>query len=156
MMSGYLENTVNQVKVLILCGLAILIAQAVNLKGGLDLVSSAGGMLIIIAVSILSLKIKEALPLQIPAFAWASLLSLLLTTPWSPVQGLILELTKQISAGQIGTVILAVAGVSIGCKLDDIKKLSWKMILTAFVVFVGTYFGSAMVAQLILKVQGII
>ena len=52
--------------------------------------------------------------------------------------------------------ILAIAGVSIGCKLDDIKKLSWKIILTAFVVFIGTFFGSALVAELILKLQGII
>ncbi|MGI5945982.1 MAG: hypothetical protein ACOX8K_01120 [Lachnospiraceae bacterium] len=155
-MSAKLENTLNQLKVLILCGLAVLATQAVNLKGDLDIVSSALGMLIIVAVSVVSLKIKEALPLQIPAFAWASLLSLILTTPWSPVQGVILDLTKQISAGQIGTVILAIAGVSIGCKLDDIKKLSWKMVLVAFVVFIGTFFGSALVAQVILKVQGLI
>ena len=153
-MSAKLENMLNQLKVLILCGLAVLATQAVNLKGELDILPATLGMLIIIAVSIVA--IKEALPLQIPAFAWASLLSLLLTTPWSPVQGLILDLTKQISAGQIGTVILAIAGVSIGCKLDDIKKLSWKIILTAFVVFIGTFFGSALVAELILKLQGII
>ena len=155
-MSAKLENMLNQLKVLILCGLAVLATQAVNLKGELDILPATLGMLIIIAVSIAALKIKEALPLQIPASAWASLLSLLLTTPWSPVQGLILDLTKQISAGQIGTVILAIAGVSIGCKLDDIKKLSWKIILTAFVVFIGTFFGSALVAELILKLQGII
>ena len=155
-MSAKLENMLNQLKVLILCGLAVLATQAVNLKGELDILPATLGMLIIIAVSIAALKIKEALPLQIPAFAWASLLSLLLTTPRSPVQGLILDLTKQISAGQIGTVILAIAGVSIGCKLDDIKKLSWKIILTAFVVFIGTFFGSALVAELILKLQGII
>ena len=155
-MSAKLENMLNQLKVLILCGLAVLATQAVNLKGELDILPATLGMLIIIAVSIAALKIKEALPLQIPAFAWASLLSLLLTTPWGPVQGLILDLTKQISAGQIGTVILAIAGVSIGCKLDDIKKLSWKIILTAFVVFIGTFFGSALVAELILKLQGII
>ena len=155
-MSAKLENMLNQLKVLILCGLAVLATQAVNLKGELDILPATLGMLIIIAVSIVALKIKEALPLQIPAFAWASLLSMLVTTPWSPVQGLILDLTKQISAGQIGTVILAIAGVSIGCKLDDIKKLSWKIILTAFVVFIGTFFGSALVAELILKLQGII
>lgn len=155
-MSAKMENTLNQFKVLILCGIAVLATQAVNLKGDLKIGAAALGMLIIIAVSVVSLKIKEALPLQIPAFAWASLLSLILTTPWSPVQGLILDLTAQISAGQIGTVILAIAGVSIGCKLDDIKKLSWKMVLVAFVVFAGTFFGSALVAQVILKAQGLI
>ena len=114
-MSAKLENMLNQLKVLILCGLAVLATQAVNLKGELDILPATLGM-----------------------------------------QGLILDLTKQISAGQIGTVILAIAGVSIGCKLDDIKKLSWKIILTAFVVFIGTFFGSALVAELILKLQGII
>lgn len=146
----------NQLKVLVLCGVVVLVTQAVNLRGGLDVGRAALGMLIIVLVSIAAVKIKEVLPLQIPAFAWASLLSLLLTTPWSPVQGLILDLTKQISAGQIGTVILALAGVSIGCKLNDIKKLSWKIVLTAIIVFVGTFFGSALVAQAILKIQGII
>ncbi len=155
-MSAKMENTLNQFKVLILCGIAVLATQAVNLKGDLKIGAATLGMLIIIAISEVSLKIKEALPLQIPAFAWASLLSLILTTPWSPVQGLILDLTAQISAGQIGTVILAIAGVSIGCKLDDIKKLSWKMVLVALVVFAGTFFGSAIVAQVILKAQGLI
>lgn len=155
-MSAKLENTLNQLKVLVLCGVVVLVTQAVNLRGGLDVGRAALGMLIIVLVSIAAVKIKEVLPLQIPAFAWASLLSLLLTTPWSPVQGLILDLTKQISAGQIGTVILALAGVSIGCKLNDIKKLSWKIVLTAIIVFVGTFFGSALVAQAILKIQGII
>ena len=155
-MSAKLENMLNQLKVLILCGLAVLATQAVNLKGELDILPATLGMLIIIAVSIAALKIKEALPLQIPAFAWASLLSLLLTTPWSPVQGLILDLTKQISAGQIGTVILAIAGVSIGCKLDDIKKLSWKIVIVSFVVMASTYFGSAAISNIILSLKGMI
>ena len=52
--------------------------------------------------------------------------------------------------------ILAVAGISIGTKLDDIKRLSWKMILVAIVVFCGTFFGSALIAQAVLKIQGLI
>lgn len=155
-MSVKLVNTLNQLKVLILCGLAVLITQAVNLKGDLEIGTAALGMIIIILIAAVSLKIKELIPIQIPAFAWASLLSLILTTPWSPVQGVILDLTNQLSAGQMGTVILAIAGVSIGCKLNDIKKLSWKIVLTAFIVFIGTFFGSALVSELILKVQGII
>ena len=67
-MSAKLENMLNQLKVLILCGLAVLATQAVNLKGELDILPATLGMLIIIAVSIAALKIKEALPLQIPAF----------------------------------------------------------------------------------------
>ena len=113
-------------------------------------------MLCIIVICVLSLKIKELIPWKIPAFAWASLLALLLTTPWSPVDGILLDMTAQISSGQIGTVILAVAGISIGTKLNDIKRLSWKMILVAIVVFCGTFFGSALISQAILSLQGMI
>lgn len=151
-----MEKFLEQLKVLLLCGLVVLVAQFINLKGEMDLLNSIIGMLIIIAVSLLSLKVKSMIPLKIPAFAWASLFALLLTTPWCPIQQYFLTVTKQISAGVIGTVILAVAGVSIGCKLDDIKKLSWKIVLVAFVVFIGTFFGSALISELILKTQGII
>lgn len=155
-MSVKLENTLNQFKVLVLSGVVVLFTQFVNLKGDLDVGTACLGMLAIVLISLISLKIKEHIPLKIPAFAWASLLSLLLTTPWSPVADLLLRLTKQISAGQIGTVILAVAGVSIGTRLSDIKKLSWKIIIVAIIVFIGTFFGSALVSEMILKMQGII
>ena len=151
-----MEKFLEQLKVLLLCGLVVLVAQFINLRGDMNLGNSIIGMLIIAAVSLLSLKVKSMIPLKIPAFAWASLFALLLTTPWCPIQQYFLTVTKQISAGVIGTVILAVAGVSIGCKLDDIKKLSWKIVLVAFVVFIGTFFGSALISELILKAQGII
>ena len=48
-MSAKLENMLNQLKVLILCGLAVLATQAVNLKGELDILPATLGMLIIIA-----------------------------------------------------------------------------------------------------------
>lgn len=151
-----MEKSLEQLKLLILCGLVILIAQFTNLKGNFNLGSAAIGMGLFIIISIVSLKIKSLIPLKIPAFAWASLISLIITTPWSPLKEIVLTTTKDISSGVIGTVILAVAGISIGCKLDDIKKLSWKIILVAFVVFIGTYFGSALVAEILLKTQGII
>lgn len=152
----FVEKTMNELKVLALAGIVVIITQFIALDGGLNIMQSIIGMLCIILISIVSLKIKSVLPLPIPAFAWASLLALLLTTPISPVAPFLLEVTGQISTGQIGTVILAAAGISIGCRLDDIKKLSWKIILVAFVVFCGTFFGSALISQIILKIQGII
>lgn len=57
-MSAKMENTLNQFKVLILCGIAVLATQAVNLKGDLKIGAATLGMLIIIAISEVSLKIK--------------------------------------------------------------------------------------------------
>ncbi|EFB90407.1 hypothetical protein HMPREF7215_0240 [Pyramidobacter piscolens W5455] len=149
-------KTLNQLKVLVLLSAAVLITHYAAIGQKLNLVNAIIGMIIIVAISIVSVKIKEALPLKIPAFAWASLISMLLTIPASPVGPYILQMTKQITTGEIGTVILAVAGISIGTRIDDVKKLSWRIILVAIVVFCGTFFGSALIAQLIMKVQGLI
>lgn len=154
-----LSKTLNELKALVLCGAVILFAQWVNcIKGGTnyEFITAVIGMFIIIVISVISLKIKQLLPWKIPAFAWASILGLLVTTPWSPIQQVVLDFTGAVSTGAVSSVILAVAGVSIGTKLGDIKRLSWKMIIVAIFVFCGTFFGSALIAQLILSVQGII
>lgn len=155
-MQAKLVNTLNQFKAMVLAGMVIIITLFANKHGNLDIATSSIGMLMIILISIISLKIKDIIPVKIPAFAYASLLGMLITTPWSPVAETFLNFTSGISTGQIGTVILAVAGISIGTRLEDIKRLSWKIIIVAFVVFCGTFFGSALISQAILKMQGII
>lgn len=155
-MQAKLVNTLNQFKAMVLAGMVIIITILANKHGNLDIASSSIGMLMIILISIISLKIKDIIPIKIPAFAYASLLGMLITTPWSPMAETFLKFTGSVSTGQIGTVILAVAGISIGTRLEDIKRLSWKIIIVAFVVFCGTFFGSALISQAILKMQGII
>jgi len=151
-----MEKTMNEIKVFILCGITAFIAQFVGSKGNMDLGKGFVGILLIILVSFLAIKIREKLPLKIPAFAWASLLAFIITTPISPVQGFFLDMTKGFGFSAVSTVILGAAGISVGNKLNDIKKLSWKIVLTALVVFTGTFFGSALIAQAVLKAQGII
>lgn len=154
-----MTKSLNQLKGLVLCGATAMIvncASVMRAGNSMNWGLTAIGTLLIIAICFVSIKIKELIPWKIPAFAWASLLALLLTTPWSPIQGMLLEYTAHMSTSAISTLILAVAGVSIGTKLDDIKKLSWKMVLIAIVVFCGTFFGSALIAQAILGIQGII
>lgn len=67
-------------------------------------------------------------------------------------------------SGQVGkigmlptvTPILAYAGVSMGKDWIEFKKIGWKGIVVAIFVMIGTYVGSALIAQLILSAQGII
>jgi putative effector of murein hydrolase LrgA (UPF0299 family) len=49
---------------------------------------------------------------------------------------------------------LAYAGVAIGKDLDDFAKSGWRIVVVACVVFIGTYIGSAIIAQAILKYLG--
>lgn len=156
-----MSKTLNQLKALILCGLAVVALQAfAMLRNGtfseFNVFNCLVGMAIIILISLASLKIKEHIPFKIPAFAWASLLALLVTAPFSPIQGFILKYCNTVAFGQVSTMIMAVAGISMGARLGELVKLSWKIVLVAIVVFCGTFFGSALVAQLVLHLQGII
>ena len=151
------ERYLNYFKILVLCSIAVLITAFVNKKGDLNIPEAIVGLGILIIVCLLALLVSEIKAVKkIPSFAWASLISLVLTTPWCPLHDIVLQYTNHITTSQIGTVILVVAGVSIGTRLADVKRLSWKIVVVSIFVFCGTYFGSAIIAQLILKAQGLI
>lgn len=151
-----INRILNELKAALLCGLVIFIIAIFNTKGKIDIITGIIGTIIICLSALVAMRIKAVLPFKLPAFAWASLIGLLITTPWCPISEIYLKYTDVITTAPIGTVILAAAGVSIGTKLDDVKKLSWKIILISLVVFSGTYFGSAIIANIVLKFSGII
>lgn len=104
-----------------------------------------------------ALIIKDLTPkVKFPAFAWTSLIGLILTMPFIPSSKFVLEYTNQVSFLGTTTPILAFAGISIGMKVGRLKELSWKLVIVAFCVFLGTFFGSAIFAHITLKIQGLI
>ncbi|PUU86296.1 MAG: hypothetical protein CI947_2516, partial [Halanaerobium sp.] len=76
--------------------------------------------------------------------------------PFMPTADLFLKYTNEVNFLGTTTPILAFAGISVGNKIEKLKKLSWKVFIVAIAVFIGTYFGSAIVAHIVLKLQGII
>ncbi len=150
-----LKNTLEQLKIMLVVALMILIGQKIGF--GLCIVDAIPGILLIVVVAMLSLIIKDLLPkLKFPAFAWATMIGLILSMPFMPTAKFFLEYTNKVSFLATTTPILAFAGISVGNKIFELKKLSWKILLIAVVVFSSTYFGSAVIAQIILKMQGII
>ena len=73
-----------------------------------------------------------------------------------PTAKIFLELTNKVNFLGTTTPILALAGISVGNKILTLKKLSWKFFIIALAVFIGTFFGSAIIAHVVLKIQGII
>lgn len=156
-----LSKTINQSKMMLVIGLMILIGQKIShlitQKPMVPLGQSILGTLTVLFICVLALKLKEAFPkVKFPAFAWATMTALILSMPFMPTSKIFLQYTGNVDFLATTTPILAFAGISVGTKVDQLKKISWKLVIIAMVVFVGTYFGSALVAQLILKMQGII
>ncbi|WBW95653.1 hypothetical protein [Oceanirhabdus sp. W0125-5] len=150
-----LSRTINQGKVMLVVGFMILIGQWIGY--GLDPIKSIPGVLVVLLIAMLALIIRDLTPkLKFPAFAWACLIALLLSMPFMPTSKLFLEYTNKVNFLATTTPILAFAGISVGNKIQQLKKMSWKVFLVAIVVFVGTYFGSAIVSHIVLKMQGII
>jgi len=145
----------NQTKALIIVGMMILIGQRIGF--GQNILEALPFVLIVLALSLFALIMKDLFPnLKFPAFAWASLSALILSMPFMPTHDFFMKLNEHVEFLGTTTPILAFAGISVGNKIEKLKKLSWKVVLVAIFVFMGTFFGSAIVAQIVLKLQGII
>ncbi len=150
-----ISKTMSQLKMMIVVGMMILVGQKIGF--GFSVVDAIPGVILIIIIAMLSLIIKDLTPkLQFPAFAWATMIALILSMPFMPTANLFLAYTDKIHFLGTTTPILAFAGISVGNKIEELKKISWKLVIVAMLVFCGTFFGSAIIAQTVLKMQGII
>ena len=149
------RNIVNELKVLVVVCIMILIGQWIGY--GIKPWQAIPGIVLILVISQVSLIIKAALPrVKFPAFAWASLIALVLSMPFMPTANWFLAQTGQVNFLGTTTCILAFAGISVGTKINTLKSLSWKVFIVAIFVFLGTFFGSAVIAHIVLKIQGLI
>ncbi len=144
----------NELKILLFAGLVILIGQRIGL--GLSIAEAVPGMVMIIVFSLISLFLKDNTPFRFPAFAWAALLGLVLTIPQLPTSEVVLEYTDQVDFLATTPIILAVAGIAVGNKVDEFKEIGWKVVLVAIFVFLGTFIGSAIIAHILLTLMGVI
>jgi len=150
-----MSKVLEQLKLLILTGIIILIGQRIGF--GNEVVASIPGMIIVIIISQAALILKAMFPkVKLPTFAYATIIPFLLSMPFMPTAEWILSTTGNVQFLGTTTPILAFAGLSVGSKLGVLKKLSWRIVVVAFAAFVGTFFGSAIVAQIVLSIQGII
>lgn len=98
----------------------------------------------------------KVLPGSIPSVAYVALVGVLVSMPWIPGSSFIVEMTSEVNLLALTTPILAYAGIAIGRSWADFVKLGWRSIVVAMCVMLGTYIGSALIAEVILRFQGII
>ena len=131
--------------VLFIVGAMSLVANAIGTK--YTIVEAIPGLLFLIFLAIAGVVLAKYLPGRIPAVAYIVTLGCILTYP-------INEAVKKVGFLQLCTPILAYAGIAIGKDLDAFAKSGWRIVVVACVVFTGTYIGSAIIAQTILKALG--
>ena len=109
------------------------------------------GLVILGIFSILGIFIRgivQKQPVKIikdfPILGWVSMVSLVACIIFPQV----IEAVNSIDFLSITTPILTYAGISVADRLKDLRKVSWKIVIVGIFVFLGTYLGSAILAQI--------
>lgn len=88
----------------------------------------------------------------LPAVAYICTLGTIVTIPdFVPGAAFFSDATAKVSFTGLCTPILAYAGLAAGKDLDMFKKLGWKVVVVGLFVFVGTFVGSAVIAEAVLR-----
>ncbi len=115
---------------------------------------SLPGLFILALLALAGILLGRYMPGKIPAVAYVVTLGCILTYPAVPGSQFISYYTGKVGFIALCTPLLAYAGIAIGKDLNTFKKNGWRIVVLACVVFIGTYFGSAIIAQAILKALG--
>lgn len=147
--SGY------QLLVMLMVGAMILTGQFIS--KGVSIFTALPGMLIMIASAMVAMMLKDLFPKSIfPAFGFATIIGLLLSIPGNPISEVFNEQVANINFMAITTPLLAFAGISVGNKIEELKAMSWKIVVISLVVFTTIFFACASIGHIVLKIQGVI
>ena len=103
------------------------------------------------AIAIAGVAVSKVVPLKLPIVAYVSIIGLLAASPISPCREFVIASAGKINFTAPLTMVGAYAGVSISDQINTFLKQGWKMIIIALLVMTGTFFGSALVANIILS-----
>lgn len=138
--------------ILLLIGVMSMVSN--TLSSSVGILEGIPGLLILVAIAMAGILMGKYMPGNIPAVAYVVTLGCILTYPGFPGSDIINLYMKKVGFVSLCTVILAYAGVSIGKDMDAFKHTGWRIIVLSCIIFVGTYLGSAVIAQFVLKAIG--
>ncbi|AYU54299.1 Uncharacterised protein [Staphylococcus piscifermentans] len=148
------SNIVNWSLTLVIVGIIALVSNWI----GQEIMpqKAVPGILALMGIALVGMIIQKLVPLNIPSIAYIGILGLILTIPGVPGSAQLVHWTHNVELMALCTPVVAYAGISIGNSWADFAKLGWRTVVVGLVVLMGTYVGSAVVAQIVLKLQGII
>ena len=139
---------------LALAGLGMMLANFIGFDVAFS--KSLPGVLVLLAISAVAVFLGWLIPLKLPTVAYCSILGLLCACPVSPVAEFVIQSVGEINFTAPLTMVGAFAGMSISNQLKQFVKQGWKMIVISVLVMTGTFFGSVIIAQVVLQLTGTI
>ncbi|MEG0842816.1 MAG: hypothetical protein RSD22_03845 [Romboutsia sp.] len=150
-----LKRSLYQFVVMLMVGAMILVGQFIS--KGVPIITALPGMLIMIVAAMMAMMLKDLFPKSLfPAFGFATIIGLVLSIPGNPVSDVFNAQVANIGFMAITTPLLAFAGISVGNKIEELKSMSWKIVVISLIVFTTIFFACASIAHIVLKIQGTI
>lgn len=139
---------------LVLIGIMTTVGNVIgyNMPAG----EAAIGYAIMLIITLAGAGLTHIIPLKLPMVFWVSIVALLSTAPISPLAPTITYYAGKVDFLALCTPILAYAGLAIGKDLEEFKKMSWKIIVVALAVYTGTFLCASIIAEIMLRFEGII
>lgn len=138
----------------LVAGVGIALANFVGFQ--VNFMDSVPGILILLAISFVSVVISKLVPFKLPVIAYCSLIGLLVASPLCPAREFVIEAAGKINFTAPLTMVGAYAGISISDQLKEFAKQGWKMLLIAALVMIGTFTCSAIIVQIVLSMTHVI
>ncbi|NLY49771.1 MAG: DUF340 domain-containing protein [Firmicutes bacterium] len=145
-------NWKETVKVLLLTAGFVLVGNLIGFK--INPIEALPGMLFLLAIVLAGLALAKIVPIKLPSIVYISALGIMLTVPGFPGAEWFTAQASKVQFLALCTPVLAYAGIASGKDLDDFKKLGWRIVVVSSLVFIGTFVGSAIIAQVVLKFTG--
>ena len=134
----------------------ILISNVVGY--GVPVGESIPGILILCGIAVVGLTASKAMSrfIKLPTMMYVVVLAVLLACPISPVHEQVIALTSK-SQFMAPTVAMSTfIGISLSKEVKAFAKMGWKYIIITLFVITGTFVFSAIIAQLVLSLTGVI
>lgn len=113
------------------------------------------GMVILYLLSVAGLLLARYVPFYLPSIAWTSLLAIIVTIPGVPGSAWVVSEVGTLNFLALATPALAYAGLALTRGEFEIARRSgWKIVIVAICVMFGTYIGSVIIADLVLRIGG--
>ena len=101
-------------------GVGIVLAYFVGFH--VNFMDSVPGILILLAISFVSVVISKLVPFKLPVIAYCSLIGLLVASPLCPAREFVIEAAGKINFTAPLTMVGAYAGISISDQLKEFAK----------------------------------
>ncbi|WP_297432644.1 hypothetical protein [uncultured Cetobacterium sp.] len=136
-------------------GVMVLAGQAIGLQK--QFIGAIPGMFLIITLALGCFAVKDAFPkFPLPAYALSTIVGMIVSIPALSISKFFAPEIGTVEFMPLCTPLLAFAGISVGDKIEELKAMSWKIVIIALVVFTTIFFACALIAQGVLRLQGAI